>query len=157
MSSGFAVINDWKQEEFGLIQRVGDRWHFCESLYIQLQKQKRVFCFSILDLQRSVICHEMSSRPEKYWAGGRDTSVTDPKTVTLLVTWVLQKQTTTKAKTLDVRLSLEKKCHAQEKFHAFCHALFLGIRSLQWLQRRSWGKQKKSTNRRVNHLQKILI
>ena len=151
------MLNYWKQEEFGLIQRVGDAWHFCESLYIQLQKQKRVFCFSILDLQRSVMCHGKSTRPEKNWAGGRDTSVTDPKTVTLIVTWVLQKQTTTKAKTLDTRLCLEKKCHVQQKCHAFRHALFRGIRSLQWLQRRSWWKQKKSTNIRVNHLQKILI
>ena len=150
-------MNDWKQEEFGLIQRVDDTWHFCKSLYIQLEKQKRVFCFSILDLQRSVMCHGKSSRPEKYWAGGRDTSWQRLKTVTLLVTWVLQKQTTTKAKTLDTRLCLEKKCHAQQKCHAFRHALFRGIRSLQWLHRRPWSKQKKSTNRRVNHLQKILI
>jgi hypothetical protein len=77
------------------------------------------------------MCHGKSSRPERYWAGGRDTSVTDPKTVTHLVTRVLQKQTTTKAKTLDARLCLEKKCHAQQKCHAFRHALFRGIRPLQ--------------------------
>ena len=150
-------MNDWKQEEFGLIQRDRDAWHFCESLYIQLQKQKRVFCFSILDLQRSVICHLFPSRPEKHWAGRGDTSMTLLEKVTDLVTPMWQKQTTTKAKTLDTGLSLEKKCHAQQKCHAFRHALFRGIKSLQWLQRRSWWKQKKSTNRRVNHLQKILI
>ena len=151
------MLNYWKQEEFGLIQRVGDAWHFCESLYIQLQKQKRVFCFSLLDLQRSVMCHGKSSRPEKYWAGRHDTSMTDLKNMTHLVTSLWQKQRASRAKTLDTRLCLEKKCHESEKCHAFRHALFRGIRSLQWLQRRSWWKQKKSTNRRVNHLQKILI
>ena len=30
------------------------------------------------------MCHGKSSRPEKYWAGGRDTSVSDPQHVTLL-------------------------------------------------------------------------
>ena len=151
-------MNDWKQEEFGLIQGVGDRWHFCgKGFYID--PWNRIYSFKLHEefLERSVMCHGKSSRPEKYWAGGRDTSWQRLKTVTLLVTWVLQKQTTTRAKTLDTRLCLEKKCHAQQKCHAFRHALFRGIRSLQWLQRRSWWKQKKSTNRRVNHLQKILI
>ena len=158
MSHGFVVMNDWKQEEFGLIQRDRDPWHFCgKGFYID--PWNRIYSFKLHEefLERSVICHEMSSRPEKYWAGRHDTSMTDLKNMTHLVTTTLQKQTTTKAKTLDVRLSLEKKCHAQEKFHAFCHALFLGIRSLQWLQRRPWWKQEKFLNRLVNHLQKILI
>ena len=43
-----------------------------------------MFYFSILDLQRSVICHLFPSRPEKNWAGRSDTSVTDPEKVTLL-------------------------------------------------------------------------
>ena len=73
------------------------------------------------------MCHGKSSRPEKYWAGGRDTSVTDPQNVTLLVTRVLQKQTTTKAKTLDTRLCLGKKCHAQQKCHASVMPYFEGL------------------------------
>ena len=101
-----------------------------KSIYITSEAKESVYC-SILDLQRSVMCHGKSLRPVKYWAGGRDTSVTDPKTVTLFVTSTLQKQTTTKAKTLDTRLCLEKKCHESEKWHAFRHALFRGIRSLQ--------------------------
>ena len=151
-------MNDWKQEEFGLIQGVGDRWHFCgKGFYID--PWIRIYSFKLHEefLEISVICHLFPSRPEKHWAGRGDTSMTDLEKVTDLVTSVLQKQTTTKAKTLDTGLCLEKKCHPSEKCHHFCHPLFWGIRSLQWLQRRSWWKQKKSTNRRVNHLQKILI
>ena len=56
-----------------------------KSIYTTSEAKESVYC-SILDLQISVMCHGKSSRPEKHWAGGRDTSVTDPKTVTLLVT-----------------------------------------------------------------------
>ena len=56
-----------------------------KSIYTTSEAKESVYC-SILDLQRSVMCHGKSSRPEKHWAGGRDTSVTDPQPVTLLVT-----------------------------------------------------------------------
>ena len=142
-------MNDWKQEELGLIQWVNDAWHLPQrSIYNPLRSRREIdlyMCF----LERSVICYLFPSRPEKNWAGRVDTSMTDLEKVTDLVTSVLQKQTTTKAKTLDTRLSLEKKCHPSEKCHHFCHPIFRGIRSLQWLHRRSWGKQKKSTNRRL--------
>ena len=54
-----------------------------KSIYTTSEAEESVY-FSILDLQRSVMCHGKSSRPEKYWAGRRDTSVTDPQNVTLL-------------------------------------------------------------------------
>ena len=123
------------------------------SIYNHLRSRREIdlyMCF----LERSVMCHGKSSRPRKYWAGGRDTSVTDPKTMTLIVSWLWQKKG---IRSQDTGLSLEKKCHPSEKCHHFRHPLFRGIKSLQWLQRRSWWKQKKPTNRRVNHLQKILI
>ena len=70
------------------------------SVYNPLRSRREIdlyMCF----LEISVICHLFPSRPEKYWAGRGDTSVTDLEKVTDLVTSVLQKQTTTKAKTLD--------------------------------------------------------
>ena len=151
-------MNDWKQEEFGLIQRVDDAWHFCgKGLYIILWNRIESFILLYDFLEISVMCHENPSRPVRYWAGRHDTPMTDLKNMTHLVTSTLQKQTTTKAKTLDTGLCLEKKCHESEKCHAFRHALFRGINSLQWLHRRSWWKQKKSQNRLANHLQKMLI
>ena len=56
-----------------------------KSIYTTSEAEESVL-FLFIGLKRSVMCHGKSSRPEKYWAGGRDTSVTDPKTVTLLVT-----------------------------------------------------------------------
>ena len=73
------------------------------------------------------MCHENPSRSEKYWAGRHDTSMTDLKNMTHLVTSTLQKQTTTKAKTLDTRLCLEKKCHESEKCHASVMPYFEGL------------------------------
>ncbi len=143
-------MSNWEQSDIGLIQRVDDAWHFFrKGLYIILWNRIESFILLYDFLERSVICHENPSRPEEHWARRHDTSMTDLKNMTHLVTSTLQKQTTTKAKTLDTGLCLEKKCHESEKCHAFRHALFRGIRSLQWLQRRSWGKQKKSTNRRL--------
>ena len=96
------------------------------SIYNPLRSRRErdlYMCF----MQRSVMCHGKSSRPERYWAGRHDTSMTDLKNMTHLVTSTLQKQTTTKAKTLDTRLCLEKKCHESEKCHASVMPYFEGL------------------------------
>ena len=53
------------------------------SIYNPLRSRREIdlyMCF----LERSVMCHGKSSRPEKYWAGRHDTSMTDLKNMTLL-------------------------------------------------------------------------
>ena len=151
-------MNDWKQEEFGLIQRVGDRWHFFrKGLYIILWNRIESFILLYDFLEISVMCHENPSRPEKYWAGRHDTSMTDLKNMTLLIAKQSQTSRPDMNRVLTLGFTFDGEVSWIREVSCFCHPLFRGIRSLQWLQRRPWWKQKKSTNRRVNHLQKILI
>ena len=53
------------------------------SIYNPLRSRREIdlyMCF----LERSVMCHENPSRPERYWAGRHDTSMTDLKNMTHL-------------------------------------------------------------------------
>ena len=126
------------------------------SIYNPLRSRRErdlYMCF----LERSVICHEMSSRPEKYWAGRHDTSMTDLKNMTLLTAKQSQTSRPDMNRVQTLGFAFDGEVSWIREVSCFPSCFISGDRSLQWLQRRPWWKQKKSTNRLANHLQKMLI